>query len=211
MSVAPLFRYSRSARRLPLLCVFAAFALAPAVSFAQNDLRSTFPGNRVGGGTRAQCSARLLVHLVPKTSVYAPDSTLQIGLLEGHTATPKPLELNFRPKSGLGSNKTSGVKLMPIELPASTVGITLIKLEALTAPSVWQSFYQCGDETVYPPAVSVLVSDIRPADTRVQKALAELRRHCGGTVITTEFAKDFDLVDVMRQGWPALLPVRCLQ
>jgi hypothetical protein len=59
--------------------------------------------------------------------------------------------------------------------------------------------------------VSVLVSDIRPADTRVQKALAELRRHCGGTVITTEFAKDFDLVDVMRQGWPALLPVRCLQ
>lgn len=48
---------------------------------AQANPRSTFPGRRVGGGTRGECSARTLVHLVPETSVYAPDASGLVGLV----------------------------------------------------------------------------------------------------------------------------------
>ena len=72
-----------------------AFALAPAVGFAQADLRSSFPGGRVGGGTRGECSARLLAHLVTENSIYAPGRTLQVGLLEGPTATLNRFKYSF--------------------------------------------------------------------------------------------------------------------
>lgn len=221
MPLVSSMRLSRSAFRLPLWSLLAALVLAPAVGFAQDDLRSSFPGRRVGGGTRGECSARLLVHLVPESSVYAPNSTLQIGLLEGPTATPKPLELQFRPMSGSRSNETSGLNLTSKDLPASTAGITLIRFEALQVPTVWESSYRCGDgdinstdplqfvQTVSPPAVSLLVRDVQPADAGIQIAIAEIRRYCGGTVLSAELAKAFDLGDLITSNWPAQLPVRC--
>jgi len=211
----------RSAFRLPLLSLLASLPLVPAVGFAQDDLRSTFPGRRVGGGTRGECSSRLLVHLVPESSVYAPNSTLQIGLLEGPTATPQSLELQFRPISGSRSLETSGLNHTSNDLPASMAGITLIRLEALHVPTVWESSYYCGDgdttssdplafvQTSSPPAVSLLVSDSEPGDLRIQKALANLRMHCGGSVSSETFANAFGLGDVIDSAWPAELPVRC--
>ncbi|WP_063400015.1 hypothetical protein [Prochlorococcus marinus] len=195
--------------------------MVPAVGFAQDDLRSTFPGRRVGGGTRGECSARLLVHLVPQSSVYAPSSTFQIGLLEGPTATPQPLELQFRPMSASSSNETSGLNRTSNDLPASTAGITLIRLESLNFPTVWESSYCCGDgettssdplafvQTSSPPAVSLLVSDSEPGDLRIQEALANLRMHCGGSVSSESFVNTFGLGDVIDSAWPVELPVRC--
>lgn len=60
--------------------------------------RSTFPGRRVGGGTRGECSARILVHLVPENSVFAPGATGILGLVQGPTANPVSLELSFLPE-----------------------------------------------------------------------------------------------------------------
>ena len=130
-------RASRAVCRFSLFSFLAAFALAPAVGFAQADLRSSFPGRRVGGGTRGECSARLLAHLVPANSIYAPGRSLQVGLLEGPTANPKPIEIQFRRWSGAPSDQMSEATLATSELPASTAGITLISLEALNVPAVW--------------------------------------------------------------------------
>ncbi|KZR77150.1 hypothetical protein PMIT1323_01161 [Prochlorococcus marinus str. MIT 1323] len=221
MALVPSTHLSRLAFRLQLLSLLSSLSLVPAVGFAQDDLRSTFPGRRVGGGTRGECSARLLVHLVPQSSVYAPSSTFQIGLLEGPTATPQPLELQFRPMSASSSNETSGLNRTSNDLPASTAGITLIRLESLNFPTVWESSYCCGDgettssdplafvQTSSPPAVSLLVSDSEPGDLRIQEALANLRMHCGGSVSSESFVNTFGLGDVIDSAWPVELPVRC--
>ena len=59
-----------------LLCVLILGAVLPTA--ANPQLRSSFPGRRIGGGTRGECTARLLVHLVPKNSVFAPDQGLSL-------------------------------------------------------------------------------------------------------------------------------------
>ena len=214
-------RASRAVCRFSLFSFLLAFALAPAVGFAQSELRSTFPGRRVGGGTRGECSARLLAHLVPANSIYAPGRTLQVGLLEGPTANPKPIEIHFRRWSGAPSDQMSEAMLATSELPASTAGITLISLEALNAPAVWESAYRCGDDestssdplafvqTASPPALSLLVRDSEADDLSIQKALASLRTQCGASVSTETFARIFSLGDVIDADWPAELPVRC--
>ena len=34
--------------------------------------RNTFPGRRIGGGTRGECAARPVLHLVPSSNVFSP-------------------------------------------------------------------------------------------------------------------------------------------
>ncbi len=222
MSSARAFRFLRAAHRyrLPLLAVLVVITFCPIDCLAQS-LRSTFPGRRVGGGTRGECSARLLAHLVPEGSVYSPGTTSHLGLLEGPTANTVPLEIAFRPMEGSRSNEKANENVSIIELPASTAGITLIKVGSLQFPSVWESSYRCGEadavssdplafvQTASPPAVSLLISDSQAADVSNQQALANLKSQCGGTVSTEDFAKAFGLDDVIDSSWPAVLPVRC--
>ena len=206
--------------RLPCLAVLLAITCSPVDCLAQS-LRNTFPGRRVGGGTRGECSARLLAHLVPEGSVYSPGTTSHLGLLQGPTANTVPLEIAFRPMEGSRSNEKANENVSIIELPASTAGITLIKVGSLQFPTVWESSYRCGDDdalssdplafvqTASPPAVSLLISDSEAADVTTQQALENLTPQCGGTVSTKDFAKDFGLDDVIDSSWPAVLPVRC--
>ena len=72
----------------------------PMTALAQANLRSSFPGRRVGGGTRGECSARILAHLVPDSSVFAPGATSGLGLVQGPTANPVSLNISFKPESG---------------------------------------------------------------------------------------------------------------
>ena len=88
-------------RVAPLAVCLALVADASAV-MAQPNLRSTFPGRRVGGGTRGECTARVLAHLVPGSSVFAPGASGLIGLVEGPTANPRPVAINTQGRQCLG-------------------------------------------------------------------------------------------------------------
>ncbi|MEA5423312.1 MULTISPECIES: hypothetical protein [unclassified Synechococcus] len=214
----PLIR-QRHALLTGLLLLVAASQLPEVL--AQSSLRSTFPGRRVGGGTRGECSSRLVANLVPSTSVFAPGSSLQIGLLEGPTANPRPVRLSFRPLNSDAAH-SSGVERL---LPASPAGVTLLAVSALKVPTVWESAYKCEEgsataannplafvQSESPPAVSLLVADndSTPEDKPLQTALQQLRRFCGSTVPRAQVAKAFGMTDVVNGEWPAELPVRCL-
>ena len=95
----------------------------PSPAFAQANLRSTFPGRRVGGGTRGECSARTLVHLVPDSSVFAPGASGDLALVQGPTANPVSLTMTFKPEAGGASTSQT--------LPASSAGVTLISRSAI--------------------------------------------------------------------------------
>lgn len=196
-----------------------ALVVQGAAALAQPSLRSSFPGRRIGGGTRGECAARVLAHLVPADSVFAPGPALTVALLEGPTANPRPVEVQFRPQGPGGKPTGPAVKR---ELPPSPAGVTLLKAGSLKGAEVWESTYRCADpapassdplsfvESVSPPALSLLVADVTPVDRSLQSGLQRLRGLCGSQVTRAELAKTFGLEDVMGPDWPERLPVRCL-
>lgn len=209
----------RALRWYPILTLLAGVVfppLAPPVARAQSDLRSTFPGRRVGGGTRGECNARLIVHLVPSSSVYAPGQPGLLGLLEGPAANPRPLELRFRPQVG---GDATGER----QLAAGGPALVLLPSPALAGPTVWESSYRCDEqidsgskadplqfvESTSPPALSLLVVDSTPADATLQQKMRQLRGRCGATISRQELAATFALTDLLDASWPDQLPVRC--
>ena len=116
------------------LCV--SFAVSPLPGLAQANLRNSFPGRRIGGGTRGECSARTLVHLVPDSSVFAPGASGDLALVQGPTANPVSLTMTFKPEAGGASTSQT--------LPASSAGVTLVRRSAVSAPTIWESGFDCA-------------------------------------------------------------------
>lgn len=206
-----------------LLSLVPLAALEPSEAQAQSDLRKSFPGRRVGGGTRGDCSSRLLAHLVPANSVFAPGTARFLGVLEGPSASPSPLEITFRPLSGRGTADGSMDSGQRRVLPASTSGITLLTLPAVKAPTMWESSYLCPSSEANstpadplnfvaadsPPALSLLVTEVSKEDAAVQASLAKLHRSCGSSVSREEVGATFGLTDLITAQWPERIPVRC--
>ena len=205
------------ARRLALLWSAALVLICAGQALAQANPRNTFPGRRVGGGTRGECTSRTLAHLVPTSSVYAPGADRSVALLEGPIATPQPIRVEFRPLKGAPSTPQQR------ELPAAGAGITLLTPAPGGADTVWSSSYRCDSASATasddplafiaaeaPPALSLLVTDVSAEDRRVQTVLMRLRQSCGGNVPLSEVSQAFGLSDLITTDWPATLPVRCL-
>jgi len=206
----------------PLALAAVAVLLAGGLeALAQPNLRNSFPGRRIGGGTRGECSSRLLAHLVPSSSVFAPGAAQTIGLLEGPTAQPRALQLSFRPLTNAGTAVTAQARNSTRELAAAPAGVVVVSAPAIKGATIWESGYRCDEgsaaaadpldfvQSASPPAVSLLVSDVLPDDKSLQAALKQLRSQCGKTVATAALAKTFGLGDVVTLDWPQQLPVRC--
>ncbi|MEB3199202.1 MAG: hypothetical protein VKK62_01585 [Synechococcaceae cyanobacterium] len=181
---------------------------------AQANPRATFPGRRVGGGTRGECNSRLIVHLVPASSVFAPAASPLLGVLLGPAPEPHPLMVSFRPQ-GTSSSRTRR------QLPAAPAGVLLLSLPPLDGPTVWESTYRCAEappadadplqvvSASSPPALSLLVKQPTPQDAPILQGLQSLRKHCGGTVSRAEVGSAFGLTELLKDGWPDQLPVSC--
>lgn len=217
----PRIRFQASPHALLLASLALAIAAEPAM--AQPTLRSTFPGRRIGGGTRGDCTGRLLAHLVPPSSVFAPGASRTLGLLEGPAAEPTPLQLQFRPLSRANGSVEPSSRGAAIsrDLPPARAGVTLFTLAVPPDTTMWASSYRCGSEaestsdplafvvSATPPALSLLVKDVTPADRALQDALASLRKACGGTIALQEVSRAFGLEIPSDPRWPQALPVRC--
>ena len=178
-----------------------------------SDPRSRFPGRRVGGGTRGECSSRLVAHLVPDNSVYGLSSSGDLAVLLGPTETPVPLSIHLKPDSG--APRPTRI------VPAAPAGILVLRVAPVTLPTVWESFFQCASEaaesgnslafvsTSFPPAVSLLLPSQSPEDSSVDRAIEGLRRSCGTSVPTEATLSTFGMADVVSPGWPSRLPVLC--
>ena len=201
-----------------LTCSTGVLVGLPLAAWAQSNLRNTFPGRRLGGGTRGECSARLVANLVPTNSVFAPGTSGLIGILEGPTGNPRPLQLTFKPAGGGGAGAS-----MTRDLAATGAGVTLLSIRPVQNATIWETGYQCDAggssgpdqglnfiETASPPAQSLLVVDVQTEDQRVGAALQQLKAACSKTVATATVATAFGIEDAITAEWPQQLPVRCL-
>lgn len=213
-------RRARGTIQLLLLLLICAGVAGEA--YAQTNLRNVFPGRRVGGGTRGECTARLLAHLVPASSVFGPGATTTLGVLEGPTIRPNPLVIEFRPLRSGGTAEGAQAARVRRTVPAGPLGVTLVTVPALRESTVWETSYDCEppaaagatDPLAFvtsgaPPAVSLLLTEITPADKPVQAGLRKLRASCGADVPRAFVANTFGLDDVVTAEWPARIPVRC--
>lgn len=210
-------RILAGARIAAVSSLLLSFAWAGFVADAQASSRSTFPGRRVGGGTRGECTSRTLAHLVPTQSVYSPGNSQTLGLLVGPTKAPVSLTLLFKPESnakgGLSSRQT---------LPPTHAGVILVNVIPIKGPTIWESNFNCDSDTgsassdplafvksSSPPALSLLLPESSSEDQDVQSLLRRLRQRCGFTVPTVETLTQFELSDLITDSWPSELTVHC--
>ena len=190
-----------------LFFALCATALLPSLGFAQTtDTRSQFPGRRIGGGTRGECTSRLVAHLVPPANIQevAKGKPVRIALLEGPAAQTYPLLINLQ---GLRS----------YQLEPMVAGVRLLTLPAIKTETRWESSFLCpgavgvaGDPlgfitTASPPALSL----IRPGQG-AESLLNRLGASCGSSIPTAVISK-FLGDDPLPGNWPEQLPVRCQQ
>jgi hypothetical protein len=124
--------------------------LAPTAADAQLDIgiRNSFPGRRIGGGTRGECWTRLFAHLVPANSVYTPGSPPLIAVLEGPAKTPRPVIIELRSVRANGLPDPNAKPVFQRTLLPEKEGVRLILLDKLTKPVSWTSSYSCPDSPV---------------------------------------------------------------
>ena len=195
--------------------------LGPWISeIVQAAPRNSFPGRRIGGGTRGECAGRQIVHLVPASSVFAPGSTALIGLLEGPSSKPEPLELALRVAAADGSADAGAAPLVQKRLPAAANRLVLLSIPTVSRPLVWESSFRCdadegGDEFGFitasaPPALSLLVQQGDQEDQELQQQLASLKASCGAITPLAPLKAALQLSDDVIDGsWPQSVTVAC--
>ena len=182
--------------------------------------RNTFPGRRIGGGTRGECTARPIVHLVPPSNVFSLGSSNLIGLLEGPSANPMPLEVILRPASGDGITSPGVKPFFRRTLGAAINRLVLVSVPAVSEPLLWESSYQCGaddgaDEFGFitgsaPPALTLLSPGGDSEAVRLQKQLTSFQSACGSTTSLAHLKQEFDFGDeVIDDSWPQTVTVKC--
>lgn len=205
-----------------LIVLFQAFGFTlPQVVQAQS-LRSTFPGRRVGGGTRGECTSRSIIHLVPESSQYSLplDGQPLIGFIQGPTDAPSPIEVTFRPLTNQPIQAEAQKLFVSLSLDPSAASIVLLEPK-FTSPSViWESAFKCVDTSLSsefdfvtigsPPAISLLTRKSDNKHTEISRTLDELKLLCGSNVLTANVFESFGLIDLLTPDWPSVLPVRCL-
>ena len=82
---------------IPFLFLTTIILPANLMSQEQLNIGSAFPGRRLGGGTRGECSARKIMHLVPDNNILFHNSKGTIALIIGPSKTPKDVKIVFKP------------------------------------------------------------------------------------------------------------------
>tara|TARA_Y100001968_G_C19364133_1_gene721506 strand:+ start:668 stop:1333 length:666 start_codon:yes stop_codon:yes gene_type:complete len=205
------------------------FYLVPSLSIAQeqqNDVinvRNVFPGRRIGGGTRAECASRLLVHLVPESSVYSPDNLGLIAILKGPTKNQKDATTKFISYDLVGERYELGNEIEKRTIPAEGASVHLIKSPFVRDSIVWESSFNCHDskegQTGFlgfdfvkvdsPPALSLLVEESLSIDKSFALNINWLSKFCSTNISTSHLVDRFELNDLNTKDWPSTLPVNC--
>ena len=191
----------------------------PALEAAQ---RNSFPGRRVGGGTRGECAARPVVHLVPASNVFRPGEPKLIGVLEGPSPAPQPLDITLHSASLDGVAVPDAAPLLQRQIPSAVNRLVLLSIPASALPMIWESSYRCGDDggadefgfitSSAPPARSLLLPD-GSAETQnqpQQRELVSLKAVCGTSTPLAPLKVMFQFDDeVINDSWPEEVTVQC--
>ena len=101
-----------------------------------------FPGRRVGGGTRGECSARKIMHLVPESNIAFQNELGHFALIIGPSNDPKDININFKEFEETKKNK---INLNNFKIKASKEKVFLISIPSQDAPFILESSFDCNE------------------------------------------------------------------
>ena len=183
-----------------------------------NDLRSQFPGRRVGGGTRGECSARYLAHIVNPDSIFSPGKSGLLAILQGPSTNPKDLITKF----GIYNLNKDTEHISEIRLNHPKPSLFIIPSPKINSPISWSSSYDCQtiptedvgilnfiDDTS-PPALSLLLNEPNDENLTLQNNIVKFSSSCSSTVKTDDVITAFSLQNTInKDDWPLTLDVKC--
>ena len=192
--------------------------LGLAAATVAEDLRSQFPGRRVGGGTRGECSARFLAHVATTNSTYSPGESGLLAIIQGPSNNHRPITTKF------GNYSVNKEILYNYELVLNhpNASLFIFKIPKIVVETSWSSNYKCSDENTNnfgildfveeysPPALSLLLKKDSIEDLPIQKSILKYSKKCDEKAQTEEIFNEFKLGNnIDKKNWPMDLDIIC--
>ena len=160
-----------------------------------------FPGRRVGGGTRGECSARKIMHLVPESNIAFQNELGHFALIIGPSNDPKDIN--------------------DFKIKASKEKVFLISIPSQDVPFILESSFDCNDNTDMGFDFNFIQDDSPPAQTLIapssyQKSkneedkMAWLSKFCDKNISQSSLTEKFQIGEFFDENWAKDIDVTCL-
>ena len=188
------------------------------------NIGSAFPGRRLGGGTRGECSARKIMHLVPDNNILFHNSDGQIALIIGPSSSPKDVKIAFKPYSSSDGNfKGPSPEIDELFISNSSEKVILLNIPKKKFPFTWESAFECSDDNEdsfdgfgfnfiqdnSPPAISLIAPESLQKKNNSEDKISWLSKYCGKKVSQNELNKKFKINELFDENWSEEIYVDC--
>ena len=177
-----------------------------------------FPGRRVGGGTRGECSARKIMHLVPESNIAFQNDLGHFALIIGPSNDPKDIKINFKEFEETQKNK---VDLNDFKIKASKEKVFLISIPSQDVPFILESSFDCNDNTDMgfdfnfiqdssPPAQTLIAPSSYHENKNKEDKMVWLSKFCDGNISQSSLSEKFQIGEFFDENWEKEINVTCL-
>ncbi len=188
------------------------------------NIGSAFPGRRLGGGTRGECSARKIMHLVPDNNILFHNSEGQIALIIGPSSSPKDVKIAFEPYSSPDGNFNGpSPEIDELFISNSSEKIILLSIPKKKFPFTWESAFECSDDNEEsfdgfgfnfiqdnsPPAISLIAPESLQKKNNSEDKILWLSKYCGENISQNELNKKFKINELFDENWSEVISVDC--
>ena len=188
------------------------------------NIGSAFPGRRLGGGTRGECSARKIMHLVPDNNILFHNSDGQIALIIGPSSSPKDVKIAFKPYSSSDGNfKGPSPEIDELFISNSSEKVILLNIPKKKFTFTWESaFESCDDkedsfdgfgfnfiQDNSPPAITLIAPESLKKKNNSEDKISWLSKYCGKNISQNELNKKFKVDELFDENWAEEISVDC--
>ena len=186
------------------------------VNKSLSNINNAFPGRRVGGGTRGECSSRLLINLVNKDNALYINKLDPIAILAGKTKTSEAIRISL-----INDNRKV---LSSINIPSETSELIIIKSLPIGIDQILEAKPICKNDTdnsdpftivssVFPPTKSHLLKNKRNKDKEIKSYLSTMLNKCNTQVEVNQIINMWGLEKGLAEKYnlPENIPIKCFE
>ena len=208
-------------KKLTFIFLIASSLIFPNQIKSQDEMVNiglAFPGRRVGGGTRGECSARKIMHLVPESNIAFQNELGHFALIIGPSNDPKDININFKEFEETQKNK---VDLNDFKIKASKEKVFLISIPSQDVPFILESSFNCNDNTDMgfdfnfiqddsPPAQTLIAPSSYQGNKNKEDKMVWLSKFCDSNISQSSLSEKFQIGEFFDENWAKEINVTCI-